>query len=262
MNVLKKSWHKIKENKLRIAALFLMQLVFFTLIAFINVKYQLQLAESANALIAPLQSANYNADSIQSGVPFLENIGQIYEAYQKIMSALKKLIGFQLAAFLTIGVLLWTLTQTLGKKINVKHLGKLYLHLLGRALVFIVPLFVMIYILLQIAFESAFEATGQTLDTVYIAVALFFIGMYFLIICLAQERKTIIQNTRGALVMGVKKIHYLLGILLIIAAAISITGYAIYFALEYSLILLTLSIILFVLAFVIGRIIFIEVVQS
>ena len=103
MNYLK-GWHRIKENKLKLLLLIIGQLLFFILIAFINVKYQLELAESANELIAPLQDANYNAESIKSGVPFLENIGKIYETYERIVSALKKLIAFQLAAFLTLGI--------------------------------------------------------------------------------------------------------------------------------------------------------------
>ena len=262
LKIFKNSWILITENKLKMMILFVTQLLFFILIAFINVTYQLELAENANALIAPLNTANYNAESIKSGVPFLENIGQIYSTYEHIVASLKKLIGFQLFAFLTIGLLLWTITHSIFETISVLRLLQLYAHLLGRALLFIVPSFALIYILLQTAFETAFIGTDQTIDTVYVALGLFFISMYFMVICLALAQKSMLTNIRTAFVLGVMKAHYLLSCLIGIAALISLLGYTIYWSLDFSLFIVTPAIALFVAAFIFGRILFVATVEK
>jgi len=297
MNYLK-GWHRIKENKLKLLLLIIGQLLFFILIAFINVKYQLELAESANELIAPLQDANYNAESIKSGVPFLENIGKIYETYERIVSALKKLIAFQLAAFLTLGIALWTLAHHIVENKSFKQLTQSYADLLARAIIFILPLFIIIYILIQQAFEHAFAGTEQTIDTVYIAVGIFFIGMYFMIISLSQKKsnvidmseinkrhvsgfsprnnnlisdhaqeltgfsKSVLDNTKHAFFLGIKKIHYTLSTIIVIAAFAALSGYGVYMLLEQSLWLLAPAIILLAVVVALGKIAMITIVEN
>ncbi len=62
----------IKQHTPPLAALFVLQLAFLVVLAFVNVNYQLAMAENIRDIVLPLQSANYDEQDIQRGVDATE----------------------------------------------------------------------------------------------------------------------------------------------------------------------------------------------
>ena len=253
---LKSCFRSCVGHKLILLSLLLLQLLYLIIHFAVNVKSFIVIGDQFQNLMGLLQNANYDAQTIDAGTPFMQNIGMFYSNLSALIASVKQLIGYELLIFLILGVALWTGTALLFRRLNVKEAVKLYGHMLARALVFLIPIYALIIVVLD---RSLSIALGDS--SLYVVLVLCFVLFYFMLVSLALEG-TLVDVIKRSFVVGLKKIHYIIGILVLIAAVASGSGYLVYLALDASLWILTLPILLVVAVLVVGRILFVAVVRS
>lgn len=260
----KKAWkdtiQAVKTHKLLVIVIFLLQFLFIVSIAYINVTYQSAISRNIQSVVMPLQDANYDENAIRSGIPFLEDAGTIYDNYTRLVANLKKLVVYQILAFLSINLWCWAVTQYLFRKGNVL---KLWVTEVLRAIILTIPLLVIDYALLTVAINQAVADTGSlAMAPIYAAATITVIASYFLVVALALPSYPIKETIKRAFIIGTKKIHYLLATLLINAAVVSALGYFGVLSVEWPFWAMAVFVMLFVLGFVCARIFFVAVVRE
>ena len=248
-------------------ALFFIQLLFLSAFGFINVRYQLAIAENLQNIVTPLQDANYDEQAITSGLPFLNDAEAIFGNYEQLIRNLWKLVVFSLLAFLLINLWGWALTHAFFEKQNVP---KLMLALLVRALAFVIPLLAINYALITLALRQA-AASGAlpSFGLVYAAGIITFAGVYFLLVSLALPAApsftmhSLTGSLKQALAVGVKKAHYLLAALLVNIASIAGAAYLLgKAAADWPFLVLALAVVFFVKVFMLARVWWVGVVRG
>ncbi|MBI2146701.1 hypothetical protein HYU22_05150 [Candidatus Woesearchaeota archaeon] len=101
----------IKHHPGLLLGIFFLQAVLIGSIAIVGVTYQVKILENARNIIEPLQNANFNAESIQQGAPFLDNMQGIYQNYQSLIKNLMDLAAWLIGIFLILNGLLWGLSH-------------------------------------------------------------------------------------------------------------------------------------------------------
>ena len=247
----------IRKHNLLLLALFFIQLAFIVLMVLVNVKYQTALAENIQNIIQPLETANYDENSIKVGMPFLSDVARLAVNYQEMLKNLQKLVFYQLAVFFTLGLLCWLFTHLMFGK---EPVLKLWPQLILRATVFIVPTLFIDYIIVNKALQQA--AAGGTYTSLYAALAVTGISWYFMVICLALPLLPFKESIVKAFSVGVTKIHYLLGALVINMIVIGVLVYLVSLSITWpfwSMILIAAAL---VDAFVVARVFFVAVVRE
>lgn len=260
MNYLKKGLLKtaraIKEHKWLFAALILLQLVFLAVTIYATISYEIKILENAQGIIEPLQDANYDAESIQQGTPFTEEMAAIYSNYLSMTENIKQLVIILLFLYIFFNGGMWVLTHRLLEKETWKNISRMWLKIFMSTLVLVVPLILAAYyaLLFMLKMEVSFPSLTTVLNIIF---CLSVIVYYFLISSFAviNERpwkefvKMLFNNS-------VKRIHKSLLVLMINLILISLSLYAIYLAINYehSLFLLIASGLLLVVILALTRI--------
>ena len=247
----------IHSHQLLLLVLFFIQLAFIILMVLVNVKYQTALAENIQNIIQPLETANYDENSIKAGMPFLSDIARLAVNYQEMLKNLQKLVFYQLAVFFTLGLLCWLLTHLLFGK---EQVLKLWPQLILRVTVFIVPALLLDYLIVHTALQQA--AAGGTYTSLYAAVGVSAATWYFMVVCLALPILPLKESIVKAFSVGVAKIHYTLGALLINAAVIGVLVYLVSLSVNWPFWSMVLAAAALVAAFVVARVFFVAVVRE
>ncbi len=257
---LKQVLSSIRKRPALLIALFVIQLVFLVAIGFINVRYQLAIAENLQNIVTPLQDANYDEQAITSGLPFLKDAAAIFGNYEQLVANLWKLVAFSLLAFLLINLWGWALTHALFEK---PHVPKLMLALLVRALAFVIPLLMINYAIITLALRRAAADALPSFGLVYAAGAVTFFGGYFLLVSLALPAAPLGESIKRAFALGFRKAHLILLTLLVNAAMIAAAAYLLSRATAgWPFWVMVLFIILLVKMFVFARVWFVGVVRA
>lgn len=223
----------------------------------VNVRYQTALAENIQNIIQPLETANYDENSIKAGMPFLSDVARLAVNYQEMLKNLQKLVFYQLAVFFTLGLLCWLLTHLLFEK---KQILKLWPQLILRATIFIVPTLLLDYLIVNIALRQA--AVGGTYSSLYAAVGVSAVAWYFMLVCLALPLLPFKESIVNAFSVGVKKIHYILGALVITMVVISVLVYLVSLSVNWPFWSMMFIAAALVDAFVVARVFFVAVVRE
>ncbi|MBI4152972.1 hypothetical protein HY497_00480 [Candidatus Woesearchaeota archaeon] len=256
-NILFNFYSVIRKHKLLLLSLFIIQLVFIILMVLVNVKYQTALAANIQNIIQPLETANYDENAIKAGMPFLQDVARLAANYQQMLENLQKLVLFQLLVFFTVGLLSWLLTHLLFGK---EPLLKLWPQLVLRSAVFIVPTLIIDYLIVNIALKQA--AAGGTYTSLYAAVAFTAVAWYFMVVCLALPVLPLKKSIVRAFSIGIKKIHYTLGALLLNVLVIGLLVYLASLSVNWAFWSMVLTAAALVAAFVLARVFFVAVVRE
>jgi hypothetical protein len=89
------------------------QLALWAILFSLMLKYPLLLFEDINGVSAVMGNANFNATSIQEGMPFLEEYTQLTSAYDSLMAHVFQFAGYFILAQVALGGLLWVLTSVM-----------------------------------------------------------------------------------------------------------------------------------------------------
>lgn len=260
---LQHTFSSISRHKGLFLILILLQAAFFISTLFISVSYEIKILQDAQGIIEPLQTANYDPQSIEEGNLFTQDLASIYNSYNSMISNIKSCAYVLLSLFMVLNGGLWILTFfLLKKKIIGKSEGRLKqaLHMWIKFIVsvvvimgpfFVITYYLLIYLLRSESFTGSFPQAVNYL--LYVIIAFY----YFLISALAMINssswKSFIKNFW---LCSVKKIHLSMLVLAINAVLLSAGCLAIYGAVAYekSLLLITAASLLFLIIVVITRI--------
>jgi len=106
----------IRHHKLLLTILVVLQLLFFLSLGYLTITYQVQIFQNVEVVTNSLQQANFDADKIKAGEPFLENLGAVYESYNNIIQSLTLFSIWMAGLFLIYQAGLWIGTHYLLKR--------------------------------------------------------------------------------------------------------------------------------------------------
>ncbi len=260
-NIYRHFVHSFRKHLALLGILFLIQLVFFVLIAFVNVKYQLSITQNIQNIIVPLQQANYNDTLIQTGVPFLNNPTSLYESYTQVVLGIKYLVAYQLLAFFFVLLLAWALVHFMFDKENI---CSLWVRMTARASVFVFPLLLVNYLSLNAALSWAIEGgESRALLVLYVLAGLTALALYFMFVCLALPPSSLRKSIPEAFRVGVFRAHYIILAFLFEGVIIGLAGYFLVISVEsWPFWAMTALLVLFVAGFVFARLFFVSVVRE
>lgn len=104
---------QVKKHPFWFIGLMVLQFAFLVLLGYVVLTYQVKIFEEANVIITTLQSAQVDAEKIQAGEPFLEDMTALYRSYQNMIFTAMMLALILSLLFLFFQGGLWLGTQAL-----------------------------------------------------------------------------------------------------------------------------------------------------
>lgn len=254
---LKKPFALINKHRNLFALLFVLQFIFFVVMFYVNIHYQTKIMEDAQAIVDILDKQQLTDEDVAMNLlgqgDLIEESASLYSASRAVAKNVGILAGLSFAIYIILGGLLWAFTDQFTVKKDVK-----------RFFVYIGKFTVITIAYSIIGFTFMMQAGSGLKDgspISYLWIGLIPFVFYFAFISYALVGKLSIKEiAKQTFSVGIKKAHYILLVYLINILLIAIIGFAMYLALERMIFLLTLSLILFLLAYVWARLFLIEAI--
>lgn len=248
-NSLKKTLSIIKNNKYKIFLIFFLQIIFFISLSLIFYNTINPAMDHAKNALDYYDKINLTESSGMFGY-LGEDPLIIYKNYTKMIYYLKFMALFSFLAFAIINGLLWTLSDNLVNKKNLKqslnHFSNFGIITLIFALLF--------YVLIFNTLKSSLAKLENSLLPLIGILSLLIIIIYFLFISFSlidkRKLKDILKLTFSIGIFKFPKIILVYSINLFILLLFS---YLLYLTIEFNMIILSIILILFVLSFVFTR---------
>ena len=259
----------IKKHKVLFALLLIVQIVILVLSAYVIVSYQIKIFADTQLIIESFGQANYDAESIQMGQPFLEDTTLLYKSYLSIQKNVTHLILILLLIYVFVNGFLWVMTQKILErkkykekkeskqtwKQEVKQILFQWCKYSTSTAIFILPFTFLCYYFLKTALSSFMDMDSLTQLGQFLPY-LFLVIYYFMLVAFAFINiKSWKKFTQQFFVCSIKKLHWNLPVLLINFLLLAGSSYLVYYSLEQiqKLSLIMASTILFVLFVVLTR---------
>lgn len=269
-NSLKESFSIIKKNKKIFLLLFILQVIFISLISFINVNYQTKMLQSTKSIIEYLDELNtdetsFGLDLIQRKSPLGPDPLLISRNFNYIIYNLQFLLAYSLIIFILLNGFIWFLTSNLvyKKSLIIKKLPKeFFVYVLKFGFIMIIFSFLIYlfgYSTLKSFLNPLLAQTANFTPLLLITLALF----YFIYIAFSLLSKIKLKYLiRNLFKIGIKKAHIILSAYIIIIIVISTFSSLSFYLIEKNLFLLFISTILTILTLIWSRIFLILVVEK
>mgnify|MGYP003964356995 CR=1 FL=1 len=101
----------INTKKSTYLILISLQIIFLIAVFFVLMNYQLEIMEHAEGIMQPLEEANYDAQELQEGQPFLKEISGVMDHYRSLQETVNKLLLILFVLFITLNGALWIICQ-------------------------------------------------------------------------------------------------------------------------------------------------------
>ncbi len=269
-NSLKESFSIIKKNKKIFLFLFILQIIFISLISFINVTYQTKMLESTQAIIEYLDElksdeTSFGLDLIQRKSPLGPDPLLISRNFDNIIYNLKFLLSYSLIIFILLNGFIWFLTSSLvnKKSLKIRALSKnFFIYILKfsfATLIFSVLIYLFAYSTLKSYLNPLLDQNANFVPLLLITC----ISIYFMYITFSLLNKIEFKNIiKNLIKIGIKKAHVVLSAYFIIILIISILSLLLFYLIEQNLFLLSISLVSLVLTLIWSRIFLILVVEK
>lgn len=261
MSYLKRGWQQtiasIKNHKALFIIIVLLQILFLVSSLSLTTYYQLKLLEDAKGVIEPLQTANYNPDQIQEGVPFTEDFSGIYNSYNSLLQHFKEFMVLSLLLFFFLNAWIWTLSRwLLEEKISWKQKPKkaflFWLKMVASGAVIIGPFLLGSYVLLLWSLRTT-ASMEHLIIIIKILAAASLLAYYFLLTAFTAANQTswkkFVKNFVALSIFNISKTAVVFGMILASFAlsALLLSG-AIWFGRSVTLLLVTGALMIAVMA--------------
>ncbi|MBI2653997.1 hypothetical protein HYX02_04255 [Candidatus Woesearchaeota archaeon] len=264
----KESFSAIWKNKLLFLLLFILQLVFFALISYVNLNYQTKILESAKAITDYLNKQQLDEASLAKNVLEQKSILgddplSVSRNFNEMLKNFREYLIYLFLLLLLFISIMWALTHGLIHKINFKKTLKNLLKIFVVLLFYLSLIFLFFFSLFNISIADI-TMESSTFFVKYLVFLIFSVILaFFMFVSLALAGKTelgkIVQKT---LSVGIKKIHYVLLVYFINIALLIIPVILIYDFIEKNQIVLFASIALFILVIIFSRIFMVNVIEK
>jgi len=176
----KSSWQVIKKHKFLFLLVIFLEIIFLASFLYVGINDHLKIIKNAQNIIEPIEGANFDAESIQTGKPFLKEFSSIEKSAQQMKKGLFKMVGKLFFLFIILNGLIWT---QINQMISIKLKNKIKL-IFQSWLKFITSsafLFGLLYVIIKIIIKNHFtmEFTEQNFKDMTILIGLFTIIIYY-----------------------------------------------------------------------------------
>ncbi len=258
LDSLKKTINIIKKNKSRIFLIFFLQIVFFITLSLIFYHTMVPSMEHAKNAVDYYDSINLTEDSGMFGY-LGEDPLVIYQNYSQMMYYIKFAALFSILAIIILNGLLWALTSNLINKKSLKQALNYFTNFGLITLIFIA----LFYLLVFNTLKSSLAALEYSLMPLVGILFLFIILLYLLFVSLSLiDKRKLKDILKLTFPIGIKKFPKIILIYLINIFIILLFSYLIYLTIEANIILLIITVILFILSFVVTRLFLIISINS
>jgi len=265
---LKESFLLIKKNKRIFLLIFVLQILFFSLVIMANAYYMPRILQSTQEAIDYAESLNINSDTANIGIlqkknPLGEDPLLISRNYNEIIKNSLFLLLSVFAIFALINGLVWYFASNIKKSKNLFSLKNLLSYLLWFfvvALVLSAFLYIFAYSLVNIAFSSYLPVKPINFVPLLLITA---IAAYYIYISIPILDKIKLRSlAKSSFSIGTKNfipitISYLIILILIIACL-----FLIFYLIELNLFLLLIAVLLCIFVFAWSKIYFAVVVKK
>ena len=265
---LKESFLLIKKNKRIFLLIFVLQILFFSLVIMANAYYMPRILQSTQEAIDYAESLNINSDTANIGIlqkknPLGEDPLLISRNYNEIIKNSLFLLLSVFSIFVLIDGWVWYLASNMGKSKNLFSLKNSLSYLLEffvAAMVLSAFLYIFAYNLVNIAFSSFLSVKPADFIPLLLIAA---IAIYFIYISIPLLGKIKLRRlAKSSFSIGTKNFISVIISYLIILMLIILSFLLIFYLLELNLFLLLIAGLLSVFVFAWAKIYFSVVVKK
>jgi len=231
-NGLRKLGRGVLKHKALFLLLILLQALLLGLFMYITITYQAAIFNTLQEIVQPLQTANYDAQSIQQGEEFISQFAGIYLAYRSLIRQIVLLAAWWLGLFLIVNGALWVLSHQLLEKSSWKSRGRQWIKYVAATILLLGPFLLAAYFILKTALGAKIDPDTFGPMLKYL---LYFLGIIYYLMLHAFASLNAVsweKFTKQFFSTAIRKIHYTLPILTINLILLSAAGYLIYYFLE------------------------------
>lgn len=264
----KESFLLIKKNKMVFLLIFVLQILFFSLVIMANAYYMPQILQSTKNAIDYAEALNINPqaaniDILQKKNPLGDDPLLISRNYNEIIKNSLFLLLSVFAIFALIDGLVWYLASNIGKSKKLFSLKDVLSYLLGFFIVALVSsafLYIFAYNLVNIAFSSFLSVKPVDFILLLLVAAT---AIYFTYIAIPILSKIKLRNlAKSSFSIGTKNfipviMSYLIILILMIASL-----FLIFYLIELNLFLLLIAVLLSIFVFAWAKIYFSVVIKK
>ena len=131
----------IKDKKSTYLILITLQIIFIVAVFFVLMQYQLKIMEHVEGIMQPLENANYDAQGLQEGQPFLKDISKVMNHYTSLQETISKLLFILFIIYIVLNGAMWVFYQ------KTKPYWKSWLRFAGISFLFFGALWLIISLL-------------------------------------------------------------------------------------------------------------------
>ncbi len=261
---LKETFSLIRKHKLLILVLFLLQILFFSVLTFTQINYQVAIATNLQSMSQSLDNLALDDETIAQKISEkgdILDISGIYASYDKIMETLRILIIVSFLIFAVMNGINWAFTDNLIKKKSIKQFFTYLWKFILLALLYGVVILTLLFLFIRTAFMGL--ETGDNPVFIALLLILGLVAFYFMFISFALIGKANLKDIfKKTFKIGIKKAHVILLAYMMNLAVIVLFFYLLYLIIEVNFVLFFIVTLLFFFIFVLTRIFFILVVDK
>jgi len=214
-NIFYKTFQAIWKRKFLFLTLFIVQLIYLSLISYVVVDYQLVIFEDLTKISTPFENMELEAENMDSLGELVGQYGAVHAAYRSLLNHLFGLASWLALLFVVPNAILWIgsgflLSKGWNKKTNWKNklvtLSKSWLKYLISAFIIFIPFLIVAYFA-TISIVQIAEGFIPVMS--YVLLGLFFFLAYLLLVCFSLITISNWKHFLQAIVkVAFKKIHY------------------------------------------------------
>ncbi len=257
-DTLKAVWNR----KLFFSLLVVFQLLFFVVLGYIFIHFQLRMIDNYQQIAAPLEEIDSNT---KPDAELMQTIGAIYERYQQLMKDLRSLVWWLGVMFLVHGGI-WAMhhqfLERYSWKERMKRMIQQWLRMLVSSLALLGPILVVSYFILRDMIFKQADIDAVT-STAKILGAVAIVMYYFLLVAFSLLDVGWRQFPRRFFNLGIRKIHKTISVLLLNFAVVGLSLWLLYESLaqEWSFWAVFVATLVFVNVLVFSRLFLISMVK-
>jgi len=232
MNFLRESfeqaWKSIKKHPYLLIFLVLFYIALVGISIYLILNYPAQILEDVQGIMEPLENANYNATSIQEGMPFSPELGKVFTSYNSLINKIYYLSLWLAFILIIVQAGIWILTVRIVSD-KVEHELKEGALAWGKYLMMVV-LFSFLPVIISYLILNTFfniESTSTATILLWLVLGILLLFYYFGLVGFALIYHQKVWSSWVKITF--QKIHFNLAVLLINLAVILLFVLGAYF---------------------------------
>lgn len=261
---LKETFLLIINNKLLILALFILQIIFFSVLTVVQINYNVVIAGNLQSMSQYLDNMNLDDEIVAEKMAQKEEIldmSQIYNNYDVIIKTLKTLVIVTFLLFAVFNGINWAFTDYIIKRKSTKEFFMYLWKFILLTLLYGSLILVLILAFIKLSFADLMAENGTGFSIIFFI--LVFVVLYFMFISFALVGRADLKDIfKKTFLIGTKKAHIVFLAYLVNLAVVDSLFFILYFAVDMAFWLLLVVTLLFFFSFILARVFLLVVVDN